>query len=244
MKNKFDNYLDAKFKLNGETPRFFLRTKIFLSLMNSKKGKVLDIGCGDGNLLKELHKRNFECIGIDISKKAIDFASFNLKNLGIPLYCKSIDDFNFSYKFDIVILGEILEHIEQDIDFLIKTSNFLKENGTLLISVPYDKKLWNKTDEMVGHYRRYSKSEIFTKLHNSGYRVKRYIVWGFPLNRFLNSFLSESTLKLRKNKRLFLPRYILKFVKYLFLIDNLFNFTERGVGIIIMANKRRKNEKI
>ena len=164
--------------------------------------------------------------------------------MGIPLYCKSIDDFNFSYKFDIVILGEILEHIEQDIDFLIKTSNFLKENGTLLISVPYDKKLWNKTDEMVGHYRRYSKSEIFTKLHNSGYRVKRYIVWGFPLNRFLNSFLSESTLKLRKNKRLFLPRYILKFVKYLFLIDNLFNFTERGVGIIIMANKRRKNEKI
>lgn len=47
--------------------------------LSKEKGKVLDIGCGNGRLLKALHGRKVEYLGVDISKGLIDQAKKNFK---------------------------------------------------------------------------------------------------------------------------------------------------------------------
>lgn len=109
----------------------YLRENEFLNL--------LDVGCGDGKFLYELKniKPEIECIGIDYSKQAINFAqAFNPQ---IKFICGNIvDNVLINKTFDIITLIETLEHIpiEQIDNFLIKIHGLLKQNGTLLITVP------------------------------------------------------------------------------------------------------------
>lgn len=94
---------------------------------------VLDVGCGDGSLLKFLvEKRNCKPYGIDISKMAIKLT----KAKGVP--CKLLDlskpDSNISKSFDYIILSEVLEHIAFP-EFLInKIINKFRKH--ILISIP------------------------------------------------------------------------------------------------------------
>ena len=55
-------------------------------------------------------------------------------------------------KFDVVICLEVLEHVEDDCALL---KDLLKHGKRLLISVPAKQKLFDASDEAVGHYRRY-----------------------------------------------------------------------------------------
>ena len=58
---------------------------IFLSIIKKNK-TVLDIGCGDGELLRKLKiKKNCNCYGIDFSKNLINIAK--KKSRGINYYC-------------------------------------------------------------------------------------------------------------------------------------------------------------
>jgi SAM-dependent methyltransferase len=226
-------------------PRFFLRAHLIKAMLRGEEGKLLDVGCGDGFFLKEMVRLGFSCTGIDISAKAIERCRARVESIGAEVYCISIEDFHPPQKFDVVVCGEVLEHVRDDVGFLKQITRLLKENGKLVISVPLDMNLWNKHDVCAGHYRRYTKDEIFAKLYHTGYKVERYVVWGYPLIRTLHFFLRrEQEKRMGQDKRipqerdiLLKLKWILRGVKYLFLFDNIFNFTERGVGIIIKAKK-------
>ena len=57
----------------------------FFKYFPLRKGKLLDIGCGDGIFLKEAEKKGFEVWGIDFDKKSIETAKrkFNLASCGL-----------------------------------------------------------------------------------------------------------------------------------------------------------------
>ncbi|AAC06759.1 class I SAM-dependent methyltransferase [Aquifex aeolicus] len=56
------------------------------------KGKLLDIGCGDGVFLREAQKYGFEVWGIDFDKKSVETAK---KNLGVKtIYAMSLEEFH------------------------------------------------------------------------------------------------------------------------------------------------------
>ena len=63
-------------------------------------------------------------------------------------------------KFDLILLADVLEHIKNDKKIVQSLSNNLKKNGFILITVPSYKILFSKKDLILGHYRRYSKTEI------------------------------------------------------------------------------------
>jgi len=106
--------------------------------LKNKDVKILDYGCGLGQILQALKVEGYKnCYGVDIEKSAIEFCKenslhveeLNLDNLLNP----------FSSKFDIIILSHIIEHIPKD--EIINTLNFIKneflaDNGKLLIAVP------------------------------------------------------------------------------------------------------------
>ena len=63
-------------------------------------------------------------------------------------------------KFDLILLADVLEHIKNDKKIIRSLSKNLKKNGFILITVPTYKILFSKKDLILGHYRRYSKTEI------------------------------------------------------------------------------------
>lgn len=93
---------------------------------------VVDVGCGNSRLISELkNKKNCQVFGIDISSLVID----NLKQLGIKGKVANIesDDFNLEQRCNYLILSEVLEHIRNPEDLILKIKN---KADYFLITVP------------------------------------------------------------------------------------------------------------
>ncbi|MFX0203795.1 MAG: class I SAM-dependent methyltransferase [Candidatus Hodarchaeota archaeon] len=86
-------------------------------------------------------------------------------------------------KYDCIVACEVMEHIENDGDFLNKVYNLLNDHGQLVLSVPSRMHFWSKDDEIIGHFRRYEKRHIINILSKQGLRNIDIISYGFP---FLN----------------------------------------------------------
>ncbi len=107
------------------------------------KGKILDVGCGDGGLLFELIKSSMfgkeDIYGIDISKSAINISR---ARLGIPeehLKTYDIESSELPFRqefFDIVVMNDVIEHLQHPFKSLPKTLKMLKVKGHLVISFP------------------------------------------------------------------------------------------------------------
>lgn len=94
---------------------------------------VLDLGCRDGTLTKYYAQGN-KVLGVDIDKNLLDIAQKKLK-IDVKHF-DVYDDWKFESKFDVVVAGEILEHLYYPENILKKISQVLNPRGTLLLSVP------------------------------------------------------------------------------------------------------------
>lgn len=105
--------------------------KIIKILSDKPKGKVLDIGAGQGALSQLLFKNGFDVNAIDINKE-----NFKLHNK-VKFYQRNInEELNINEKYDIVCAVEIIEHIENPYKLIRDCYNLLENSGTLIISTP------------------------------------------------------------------------------------------------------------
>ncbi|TET55434.1 MAG: class I SAM-dependent methyltransferase [Actinobacteria bacterium] len=113
----------------------FLDSISTLVQKNSPK-KILDAGCGEGFVLEHLRKDvNADFIGLDIESNALDIA--RLKNPQIDFKHASVYEQPFEdNSFDLVILSEVLEHLEEPDKALSEVSRVTKRYA--LISVPQE----------------------------------------------------------------------------------------------------------
>lgn len=106
--------------------------KILLNM----KGDILDLGCGDGALAKELFSVGRNIIGIDISRKALKFAS---KFSNIKWVLGDVKELPFcSNSLDYVIASELIEHLtyNEAIKMLQEIRRVLKSDGKILLTTP------------------------------------------------------------------------------------------------------------
>lgn len=73
--------------------------------------------------------------------------------------------------YDSVIFINVLEHIEDDISALKTSYRILNKEGKIVIFVPALKFLFSRFDHSIGHFRRYSKSELLSIAEKSGFKV-------------------------------------------------------------------------
>ena len=116
-----------------------LRIEYILNQVNEgliKKLEILDIGCGGGLISEPLAKLGGNITGIDFVENNIKIAQKHAKdnNLNINYICDDIDKINLNKKFDIIIMFEILEHLENWETFLKKIKKNLKKNSKIIIS--------------------------------------------------------------------------------------------------------------
>ena len=101
-----------------------------------KNINILDIGCGGGLISVPMKKLGANVVGIDDSLKNINVAKIysKKKNLKIEYICSSPEKLKIKKKFDVLVMLENVEHVD-DINFLIKqSSKFLKKNGLMFIA--------------------------------------------------------------------------------------------------------------
>lgn len=102
--------------------------------------RVLDFGCGDGRLLKELLCAGIpEAVGVDISERALAFARAFTYDYKTVKYYPSLRQIGESERpFDLIVAMEVLEHIppEQLGITLKQLVELLRLDGILIVSVP------------------------------------------------------------------------------------------------------------
>ena len=134
------------------------------------KRKILDWGCGAGGNFKMLSQFG-EVLGVDSSSEAIAFCKKRLFTNVLEL--QTIDQLQTDVKFDLLANFDVLEHIEDDERFLRDTHKVLKPGGFILVTVPAYMFLWSQLDEVLGHVRRYSRSELVRKFEKCGFTIIR-----------------------------------------------------------------------
>ena len=97
---------------------------------------ILDVGCGGGLISVPMRKLGADVVGIDASSKNINVAKIYSKknNLEIKYICSSPEKLKIKKKFDVLLMLEIVEHVD-DINLFVKQSTkFLKKNGLMFIA--------------------------------------------------------------------------------------------------------------
>ena len=104
--------------------------------MPLKNINILDIGCGGGLISVPMKKLGANVVGIDASSKNINVAKTYSKknNLKIKYICSSPEKLKINKKFDVLLMLEIVEHVDDINLFVKKSSKFLKKNGLMFIA--------------------------------------------------------------------------------------------------------------
>jgi SAM-dependent methyltransferase len=161
----------------------------FKHLPSNVRGKLLDVGCGDGRFLRHAKEQGFEVWGIDFDKKSVE----NVKrNLGFDtVFAMSLEEF-YEYakeknlKFDVITFFEVLEHQDKPREFLEMVKGLLKEGGYIAGSVPNRESVfielfrYNHGDYPPNHFLRFSKHSLEKSLNSVGFKDIKVYKLDFP----------------------------------------------------------------
>lgn len=122
--------LDALFDERTNGPRLRKISRYF----GERRIDLLDVGCGDGYLIKHLkRKTDWRLRGLEPN----EVMAAHLRRMGIAVDCGLLEDMRYQdASFDVVTLTHVLEHTENPLSMLIEISRILRPGGMLMVEVP------------------------------------------------------------------------------------------------------------
>lgn len=158
---------------------------------------VAEIGCGNGLLQRQIE----DAYGISVTGFELNEIALT-KNISrrSPLFCYNIHDRNpeFRARFDLLLMFDVLEHIENESEFIHSVKYHLTESGVLLVNVPAHQFFYSDYDRLAGHVRRYSARQLEQIALQNGLKVRLLTYWGLSLVPLL---LVRKALNLNNNGR-------------------------------------------
>jgi SAM-dependent methyltransferase len=168
---------DQQFRVEQEHWWFRAKRHIIWTLVNryapetsSEKLRVCELGCGTGANLAAV-KDFYEVVGVDSSPLAIDYAR---TRLGDQIFLGDLpSNINLpAESFDVVLLSDVLEHIEDDYRSIAAAVQLLRKGGILVATVPANGWLYSEYDVRLHHVRRYGRKDFQTLVRSTGTDVK------------------------------------------------------------------------
>jgi 2-polyprenyl-3-methyl-5-hydroxy-6-metoxy-1,4-benzoquinol methylase len=95
--------------------------------------KLLDVGCGEGQLIQTAKDEGWDAVGIDLSESAIRLC----RERGLPASQTDFFDSRLDHqRFDAIVMSELIEHVPAPARFLRRAEELLEEGGTLYLTTP------------------------------------------------------------------------------------------------------------
>ena len=146
-KFKIDNFFDQYSKeysdenYNKDLNKFmFIRLKTIVNFIegnfNRENLKILDLGCGSGEVTLALAKLGYIGDALDNSKGMLDICRKKLSNYNWNFYLDEAQNTNLeSESYDLIIASGLIEYYHNDKILLDEINRLLKNNGHLIINV-------------------------------------------------------------------------------------------------------------
>lgn len=237
-------------------PRHDYRESLLLRLVRKKLQKgnvVLDAGCGSGSLLFKLSGYGCSVYGIEQAKEYVEYLAKKVRTSGSSnirqIKYGSVMTIPFpDNMFNMVVSGDVLEHVKDDDKAVQEFYRVLKQGGVCAVTVPAMPSLWDFSDEWAGHLRRYTREGIVSLFEKNGFVIEDVRFWGFPLvllyhrliylpfvrKKIAGGELSDAERPPDAGKHKLLS-WALGIV---FRIDSSFRWLPYGIGLTLMARKQ------
>ena len=130
----------------------------------------LEIGPGHGELFYKAVRCNAfgEFLAVDIAERSVQLTQEYVAYRGVPdtvnyhVCCQDFFDFSETQKFDAIVMGEVLEHVERPLEFLQKIAEIAAQNAFIFITVPLN----TPARDHIYLFRR--PEELFTLVERAG----------------------------------------------------------------------------
>lgn len=136
-------------------------------------GDFLEVGCGTGFVLAELHRArpDMRIVGSDLREAGVAVARQRLPDVQIE--CVDVRLLPYQSEFDVVGAFDVLEHVQEDTEALRRLYQAVRPGGGVLITVPQHPWLWSSADDFAHHARRYTRRELAHKVRGAGFEIER-----------------------------------------------------------------------
>jgi ubiquinone/menaquinone biosynthesis C-methylase UbiE len=142
--------------------------------------RLVEVGAGTGSFTELLSKHNAESLSlIEPSEAMYKMLEERVEELNcqtpVQTYNTTFrgvaDQLKVAQQPDSIIYVNVLEHISDDEDELAAVYRTLDNGGRIFIFVPALHWLFGSFDEQIGHYRRYTKTELESKCRGAGFNI-------------------------------------------------------------------------
>jgi len=184
--------------------------KIAILLRKNNVRTVLEVGPGNGRLIKYLHDNGFEVTGVELDNTCVE----RIKRMGITCHHGTLDGvIDQLLVYDAVIMRQVLEHVYQPKASLKAIHSILPVNGLLYLTVPniasFEARLFGKYWrglDLPRHIIHFSPETLIRLLTNLGYSVDKISNITFP-SSFIESLAFIITNKGRFSNIVYYPLY-------------------------------------
>lgn len=155
----------------------------------SRKERLLELGIGHGFSTNRFSQHFAEHVVIDGSPSVIDQFQKQYPDCNAKIVESYFEEFESDSKFDLIVMGFVLEHVEDPQIILRRFKKFLAPGGRCFVLVPNGESLHRRfghaaglLDDMMalgqgdlelGHNRLYSSNSLAIELNQAGYRIVR-----------------------------------------------------------------------
>jgi len=194
MKSEYD-YKEYKW-VDTKTCSYSYLYPIILQIIKKirlkEDSKILDVGCGGGQLVYDLYRNGYSNIyGFDVSPSAIEIAKQNFNEIEKSFFVHNAYEKklpkNIPEEFDLIISMEIIEHLFNPNIYLTNVYTWLLKNGYFILTTPYHGWLKNLATALLnrfdkhfdplsqgGHIKFFSKKTISKLLNRTGFKAIKF----------------------------------------------------------------------
>ena len=156
-----------------------------------RPARILELGCGTGNVMSALSGLG-QVVGMEVREEFVSKACAT--GLDVRRGVLPGDLVVPPGWADVVLMLDVLEHLDDDVAALKTAAKALREGGMLVATVPAYGWLWSAHDVVLGHHRRYSAGTLAAAVLRAGFAVDRV--------SYFNTLLFPALAAVRAWKRL------------------------------------------
>jgi 2-polyprenyl-3-methyl-5-hydroxy-6-metoxy-1,4-benzoquinol methylase len=138
------------------------------------KGKLLEVGCSTGLLLKKFHNAGWDTVGVEPNEWAYKLA----REKGLDVVNACFQDAGFTDEtFDVIVMLHVIEHIPDPVKALIQLRNLIKPGGILVMETPRYDTIWFKVlkgrerSVIPGHLHYFTRKTLTEMAKNIGFEL-------------------------------------------------------------------------